>query len=116
MHRLISGPLFACALALPLTAAANAQQATSPQTCIYESRAYSEGADVCIARSLMQTCMSDAGRLIWKTVTDPAISRLCVGRGHSRWSGLRRRITRHTPPPAPSSAKCFHFNGKTYCE
>jgi hypothetical protein len=115
MPRFVPGLLIACALVLPFATSANAQQVSSGPTCIYESRAYSEGADVCIARSLMQTCTSDAGRLIWKTVTDPAISRLCMGRGHSRWSGLRRRIT-HRAPPAPASAKCFHFNGKTYCE
>jgi hypothetical protein len=115
MSRLTSGLLIACVLALPGTA--DAQQASAAPTCIYESHAYSEGADVCIARSLMQTCMSEGGRLIWKTVTDPAIGGLCASRQRSRWSGLRHRVTHHAArAPAPTSAKCFHFNGKTYCE
>jgi hypothetical protein len=115
MSRLIPSLLIAGVLALPATA--DAQQASSAPTCIYESHAYSEGADVCVARSLMQTCTSEAGRLIWKTVTDPDISRLCAGRERSRWSGFRHRVTHHAPRrAAPASAKCFHFNGKTYCE
>jgi hypothetical protein len=115
MSRFILGLLIGCALAFP--GMANAQQAASSPTCIYESHAYSEGADVCVARSLMQTCTSEAGRLIWKTVTDPAIGGLCAGRQRSRWSGFRHRVAHHAPrPAAPTSAKCFHFNGKTYCE
>jgi len=117
MSRFVIGLLAACVLALPRMA--DAQQAASAQTCIYESHAYSEGADVCVARSLMQTCTSAADRLVWKTVTDPAISGLCAGRKRQRVhrSGFRHHHTRHAArPAAPASAKCFQFNGKTYCE
>ena len=115
MSRFISGLLIAGALALP--AMAGAQQVSSAPTCIYKSHSYSEGADVCVARALMQTCTAEAGRLIWTTVSDPAISGLCAGRERWRRSRLRHRVTHHVSrPAAAASAKCFHFNGKTYCE
>jgi hypothetical protein len=89
--------------------------------CLYQSRTYSEGAFICVQRSLMQTCTTDGASMVWKIVADREIGDRCVapltyGAPHKRWM-RHARIVRHAAPPAePVSAKCFVFNGKRYCE
>src|SRR5215510_5706863 len=87
--------------------------------CLYQSRSYSEGAFICVQRSLMQTCASDGA---WRVVIDKELSDRCVAPLTSaaphRRIVHRARVIRQTAavPAAPASAKCFVFNGKRYCE
>jgi uncharacterized protein DUF1496 len=89
--------------------------------CLYQSRSYSEGAFICVQKSLMQTCSSDGTRMVWRIVTDKDIGDRCVA-PLARTEPRRRRVhharvVRHAVAPAePVSAKCFVFNGKRYCE
>lgn len=110
---LVAGAGVAGAEQLPIVA--------SP-ACLYESRTYSDGAYICVQKSLMLTCTSDSARASWKIVADRDLSSRCetpvalavplVRRRHARRTQLaRRRIE-----PAQASAKCFSFNNKQYCE
>ena len=89
--------------------------------CLYQSRSYSEGAFICVQKSLMQACTSDGTRLVWRIVTDKDIGDRCVTPIPA--IEARKRIVRRTrvarrivAPTEPVSAKCFVFNGKRYCE
>jgi hypothetical protein len=89
--------------------------------CFYQSRSYSEGAFICVQRSLMQTCTSDGTRMVWRVVTDSELGNRCVTPIPA--IEARKRIVRRTrvarrvvAPTEPISAKCFVFNGKRYCE
>jgi hypothetical protein len=89
--------------------------------CVYQSRSYSEGAFICVQKSLMQACTSDGNRLVWRIVADKDIGDRCTTPIPS--IGPRKRTVRRThiarqvvAPPPPDSAKCFVFNGKRYCE
>ena len=46
--------------------------------CLYQSRSYSEGAFICVQKSLMQTCTSDGTRMVWRIVTDSELGNRCV--------------------------------------
>ena len=103
--------------------AAPEQRAGGGPVCLYESKAYSEGAYICVQKSLMLTCSSDGARATWKPVGDKDINDRCTApmtlhypatpRVHSH----RRHAIFHRPRPlAEGSAKCFVFNGKQYCE
>jgi hypothetical protein len=91
--------------------------------CLYQSRSYSEGAYVCVQKSLMQVCSFDGTHATWKPVPDRDINERCTApvtlnyppepRAHRyRRHALLRRIH----PVAEGSAKCFMFNGRQYCE
>lgn len=89
--------------------------------CMYQSKSYSEGAFICVQKSLMQTCTSDGNRLMWRVVVDADIGNRCMTPSPS--VEARKRIVRRTrvarqivAPIQPNSAKCFVFNGKRYCE
>jgi Protein of unknown function (DUF1496) len=89
--------------------------------CLYQSRSYSEGAFICVQKSLMQACTSEGSRLVWRIVADKDIGDRCVTPIPT--IEARRRIVRRTrvarqvvAPTEPISAKCFVFNGKRYCE
>jgi len=89
--------------------------------CLYQSRSYSEGAFICVQKSLMQACTSDGSRLVWRIVADKDIGDRCVTPIPA--IEARKRIVRRTrvarqvvAPTEPVSAKCFVFNGKRYCE
>lgn len=89
--------------------------------CVYQSRSYSEGAFICVQKSLMQACTSDGARMVWRIVADKDIADRCVSplpSGQFRKRMVHRtRIARQVAAPAqPNSAKCFFFNGKRYCE
>lgn len=89
--------------------------------CIYQSRSYSEGAFICVQKSLMQTCTSDGARPVWRIVADKDIADRCVSplppAQFRKRMVHRTRISRQAAAPAqPNSAKCFVFNGKRYCE
>jgi hypothetical protein len=89
--------------------------------CLYQSRSYSEGAFICVQKSLMQACTSEGSRLVWRIVADKDIGDRCVTPIPA--IEARKRIVRRTrvarqvvAPTEPISAKCFVFNGKRYCE
>jgi len=113
--------LFGCGVMLLTAAAAHAADAA----CLYQSRSYSEGAYICVQRSLMQTCTSDGGRILWRAVADGELSGRCTApfsyAEPRRRIVHRARVVRSAAAPAvaraePASAKCFVFNGKRYCE
>jgi uncharacterized protein DUF1496 len=90
--------------------------------CVYQSKSYSEGAFICVQKSLMQSCTSDGSRLVWRVVADKDLGDRCAGPLQSvesrKWTPRRHRVA-HRPAPAPAqqaSAKCFMFNGNRYCE
>ena len=114
-RRLALLSLFGCA-----ALAANPSHAAD-SVCVYQSKSYSEGAFICVQKSLMQSCTADGGRLVWRIVADKDIGDRCVSPIPPAES--RKRIVRRTrmarqavPPTQENSAKCFVFNGKRYCE
>jgi hypothetical protein len=107
--------LFGSAMTL---CAAGPAHAADP-ACLYQSRSYSEGAFICVQKSLMQACTSDGARLVWRIVADKDIADRCVTPLPSVRKRMvhRTRIARQVAAPVhQNSAKCFVFNGKRYCE
>ena len=103
--------------------AASPERVGAAPLCLYESKTYSEGAYICVQKSLMQVCTSDGARATWKPVADKDINERCtapVALNHPvehRARGWRRHaILRRADPTAERSAKCFMFNGREYCE
>jgi hypothetical protein len=91
--------------------------------CLYQSKSYSEGAFVCVQKSLMLNCSTDGRHPSWKVVADRDLNERCVAPtalNHSAWPRRHARRTyavRHRMDAAREiSAKCFNFNGKQYCE
>ena len=102
-----------------------AQSAGAAPQCVYDSGSFSEGAMICVQRSLAMTCSVAGERAVWKVVTDKDLSNLCVTpsrrefRARSRSATRRHAISQPAAdgvPPAGGSDKCFNFNGKRYCE
>jgi Protein of unknown function (DUF1496) len=58
--------LFGGTMALGIAGPAHA----ADSVCIYQSRSYSEGAFVCVQKSLMQACTFDGNRPVWRIVPD----------------------------------------------
>jgi hypothetical protein len=96
-----------------------AMAAGSP-VCLYNSRSFSEGAFICVQKSVMLSCTSDGRRAAWKPVADQYLADRCVTA--TPFTQARRFIHRTRAPRAQSVAadqagtKCFTFNGKRYCE
>jgi len=67
--------------------AAAEQKAGFSPVCLYESGSYSEGAFVCVQKSLMLTCVSDGAHVLWKPVVDKDINDRCTA-----------PTVQHTPP------------------
>ncbi|WP_291853311.1 hypothetical protein [Bradyrhizobium sp.] len=88
--------------------------------CVYGSKSYSEGASICLRRSLMQRCRLEGGRMVWTIVAEQDVNRLCsspaVARFHRKPVRAISRATLPLAQPAAAVAKCFQFNGRTYCE
>lgn len=103
------------------TASAAPEPKPSP-VCLYESKAYSEGAVVCVQKSLMLTCTADGDRVSWKPVSDRDINDRCTApKAHHEPEQTRPRIHRrhvvvHRAFPFVENPKCFVFNGREYCE
>ena len=125
MNPAVLRPSQRAALAMPFLLAATLCSAdtvlAATPVCLYQSKSYSEGAFICVQKSLMQTCTSDGARAIWRAVTDREINDRCVTpptvTEPRRRFVHRTRAARHAvAPPQQGSAKCFVFNGKTYCE
>lgn len=105
--------------ALPLSA--QTQSAGAP-LCVYDSKDYSDGAFICVQKSLMLNCSADGTKATWKIVDDKDINARCIAPiARTAESMLRPRYRRTAMRPpvfraADPNAKCFHFNGKRYCE
>jgi hypothetical protein len=88
--------------------------------CLYNSRSFSQGAFICVQRSVMLSCASDGTRAVWKPVADQYLADRCVAA--TQFTHGKRLVHRARAPRAQSvaaeqaSAKCFMFNGKRYCE
>ncbi len=110
----------ATAVVLSVAAAAHPVHAQSGNpSCVYRSEKFSEGAAICIQKGLMLSCTASGERLVWKVTREAGLSDLCVaGRDRlQRKPHVARRFSRPARPASISSnAKCFVFNGKTYCE
>jgi len=90
-------------------------------SCVYNGRPYSEGALICIQRSLMQSCSSDGARAVWKTVVDTTLGHQCLGPGATAYAPQRHVQRRYAAryqsgPRIGSGGRCFDFAGKVYCE
>ena len=100
-----------------------AEPLRAEQACLYASKSYSDGAFVCVQKSLMLSCSSDGTRATWKVVADKNLSERCVTPAALAYAPPPRRQARRTHAicarfgtAAKASAKCFSFNGKQYCE
>lgn len=88
----------------PQTPAAQPKPAATP-TCTYSSKTYSDGAFVCVEKSLMLKCTVDDARAAWSVVADKDLGDKCrapAARGtiyqqRARWN--RQNIAREITPP-----------------
>jgi Protein of unknown function (DUF1496) len=104
-------------------ATAQPLQSSAGTACLYESKSYSDGAYICVQKSLMLTCSSDGTRASWKIVTDKDISERCISpialsvpSPPRKYSHRAHMIHHRVSAVGINSAKCFSFNGKQYCE
>jgi Protein of unknown function (DUF1496) len=112
-----------CASCLDVAAAAPEPKANAGTVCLYESKAYSEGAFVCVQKALMLTCTADGARVSWKPVADKDINDRCTApmvQHYPPEPRLRAHrhhyVVRRFHPLVANPAKCFVFNGREYCE
>jgi hypothetical protein len=88
--------------------------------CLYNSRSFSEGAFICVQKSVMLSCASEGARAVWRPVADQYLADRCVAA--TPFTQARRFVQRARPPrqqavsTEPAAAKCFTFNGRRYCE
>jgi len=113
---LVPSIFVSCVFAMVLSASASTQstdkpapapeqKATRHPVCIYNSSAYSDGAFVCVQKSLMLKCAVDDTKATWTAVTDKDLGDKCLApaaRGtiyqqRSRW--YRQNIRREITPP-----------------
>jgi hypothetical protein len=104
-------------------AAAPEQKAGVGPVCLYESKSDSNGAYVCVQKSLMLMCSSDGTRATWKPVGDRDINERCTapvtlhrGPDQAPRRHWRHAILHRIHPVVDNAAKCFVFVGKQYCE
>jgi hypothetical protein len=114
------GWIFACIGCLG-SAAASAEKVGPGPICIYNSRSFSDGAYICVQKSLMLTCAVEGGHATWKPVLDGDLKERCTMPmtldDPPRTHPLRRHaVLRRDHPLAAEPAKCFTFNGNRYCE
>jgi len=112
-----------CASCLGVASAAPAPSANTGPVCLYESKAYSEGAFVCVQKSLMLSCVADGARAVWKPVPDKDINDRCTAPTvqhyppEPRFRAPRHHyVVRRIHPLVANPAKCFVFNSREYCE
>jgi hypothetical protein len=115
--RIILACSIVLAASLDLSTPLHAQTA---RVCLYASKSYSEGASVCIGRSLMITCNPAGERMVWTTIADQDPARACAPQAAWRpyTRPVRTSFRRAAPAaqPVANAAKCFNFNGRQYCE
>ena len=111
-----------CGGCLGVASAAPETKPNAGPVCLFESKAYSEGAFVCAQKSLMLTCTADGAHVSWKPVADKDINDRCTAPAVQHYAEPPRpRIYRHhfvvrRVPPQVYPPKCFVFNGREYCE
>jgi Protein of unknown function (DUF1496) len=115
--------VFVYANSLSVALAAPEPKSSAAPVCLYESKAYSEGAFVCVEKSLMLTCVSNGDGVLWKPVPDKDINDRCTAptvrhdppqpRLHAH---RHHYVVRRFHPMVANPAKCFVFNGREYCE
>ena len=102
-------------------AAAKADFKPDAAACLYENKSFSEGAFICVQKSVMLNCSSDGVRVTWKLVTEKDINDRCTipharayrpASPHHAYRLHRDRVT-YT---ANSPLRCFSFRDKRYCE
>jgi hypothetical protein len=105
----------------PATPSPAAQPKPVAPACTYSSKAYGDGAFVCVEKSLMLKCTVDEAKASWSVVTDKDLSDKCrapvretIYQQRARWN--RRNIAREITAPTDTSSRCFNFTGKRYCE
>ena len=121
IRRLIWG--LVCVGSLGAASAAPGASANAGPVCLYESKAYSEGAFVCVQKSLMLSCVADGVRTLWKPVPDKDINDRCTAptvqhyppEQHVR-APRHHHVVRRIHPLVANPAKCFVFSGREYCE
>jgi hypothetical protein len=99
-------------------AIAPSQAEQTSSICIYASKNYSEGAFLCVQKSIALVCRADGERFAWTTVTDRDLADKCATPEAYSRRPLRVRTAfraRHHDLTI-GGAKCFEFNGKQYCE
>jgi len=120
MRRLIGMLVFAGGMGAAW--AAPEPKLNASPVCLYESKAYSEGAFVCVQKSLILTCTADGARVLWKPVADKEINDRCTAPtvAHTppepRLHGHRRHFVVARVRTQFDGSKCFQFNGRQYCE
>jgi hypothetical protein len=115
--------IIVAASCLATASAAPEQIRNAGPVCLYESKSYSEGAFVCVQKSLMLSCMAEDGRMSWKPVADKEINDRCMAPSVPHVSAeprIRPRrhhyVARRVHSLVANPAKCFTFNGREYCE
>lgn len=106
----------------PIEQRASAEPKPAALLCVYNNRKYSEGANVCVQKAMMQTCTVDGAKAVWINVTDEHLSSRCtapaprLSKYQRRAIWNRRNIAREISPPTDSSPFCFYTDGKRFCE
>jgi len=115
--------LSSCAGAIAAVPAQAESTGSAAPLCFYQGRTFSEGAFVCVQKSLMLSCATEGPRGIWRVVADRELSERCVAPTALHYllpphrHAHRTHLARRTIVRARAvSAKCFSFNGKQYCE
>ncbi len=67
---------------------------SAPPGCLYQSKSYSDGAFICVQKSLMLNCTSDGTRPTWKIVAERDLAERCVGPTVLTYPPARRRCRR----------------------
>src|SRR5437660_1152818 len=71
-----------------------AQPATpASPVCVYESKSYTDGALICVYRTLMLSCSLDGAKASWKPVTEQKLASVCEA------STARPRVVEAPPRP-----------------
>jgi hypothetical protein len=123
LHRLTGIVMLVALIVVCGTRAGLAQALQRPgetSLCVYQDRTYSEGAAICPQTRFMLMCSADGARLVWKAVADRAVADRCLRPTVAADLPVRplhrQRIARTSPPVAGTSARCFTFNNRQYCE
>jgi hypothetical protein len=93
-------------------------QAPGATACLYDGRAFSDGARICVQKGLMMACGVNTGHPQWTLVEDKDLSSHCLAPTDGDIHVAHARFHHHQlfQPAAVTPAKCFYFSGKQYCE
>jgi hypothetical protein len=123
VRQLYLAAMMFCCSGLVAVRPLQAEHIAAGPICLYQGKSYSEGALVCVQKSLMLNCAVEGTQATWKPVVDPELSQRCVTPAALAYPPALHRhhhrmyASRHTIEPARQmAAKCFSFNGRQYCE